>query len=61
MAEVKEIRCPVCGFKEVSKPYYSRQAIALSFLLLGFPLPFLTKKYHCFDCGADFKKKNVKE
>lgn len=51
------IYCPNCGSEEVSKPRLSQVAFAISFLLLGFPLPFMSKKYHCFDCGHDFKKR----
>jgi len=51
------IKCPNCGSDEVSKPKLSGQAFAISVLLLGFPLPFISKTYHCFDCGQDFKKK----
>ncbi|MFZ6052037.1 hypothetical protein [Halocola ammonii] len=47
--------CPNCGSDNVSKPSYSRKAFAISFLLLGFPLPFLSKERHCFECGLDFK------
>ena len=53
-------KCPHCNSYEVTKPAYSNQAIALSILLIGIPLPFISKTYHCFDCGKDFKKKNAK-
>jgi DNA-directed RNA polymerase subunit RPC12/RpoP len=51
-----EIKCPSCGSDDVSKPRLSRAAFAISVLFLGFPLPFMGKKYHCFDCGLDFEK-----
>ena len=51
-----EIRCPICGSTEVSKPRTSTRALAISCLLLGFPLLFIDKYRHCFDCGHDFKK-----
>jgi DNA-directed RNA polymerase subunit RPC12/RpoP len=50
---VKE-ECPFCGSEEVSKPKPSRKAFAWSFLLLGFPLLFLKKTQHCFDCQKEF-------
>jgi len=53
------VRCPKCNSDEVSKPRWSASAIAISILLLGIPLPFLGKVYHCFDCGHDFKKKDI--
>lgn len=50
--------CPTCNSsEEVSKPQFSGRAFAISFLLLGFPIPFLSRTYHCFNCGIDFKKK----
>jgi uncharacterized Zn finger protein len=52
----QNINCPNCGSDEVSKLKLSGQAFAISVLLLGFPLPFVSKTYHCFDCGHDFKK-----
>lgn len=50
------IRCPRCGSDEVSKPKLSQAAFAIGVLLLGFPLPFMSKTCHCFNCGHDFKK-----
>jgi len=59
--EVNEIKCPRCGSNEIAKPRLSAQAFAISVLMLGFPFPFLKTKYHCFDCGLDFRKqKKVK-
>ena len=55
-----KMKCHNCGSYEVTKPTYSNQAIALSILLIGIPLPFISKTYHCFDCGQDFKKKKAK-
>jgi hypothetical protein len=52
------IKCPICGSSEVSKPRLSPQAFAISVLLFGFPLPFMSKTVHCFDCGQDFKMNN---
>lgn len=57
MTVAKEIKCPHCGSDEVSKPRFSVRVFAISFLLLGFPLPFMSKLCHCFDCGKDFKLK----
>ena len=59
MTENKEIKCPSCGSEEISKPRLSGQAFAISVLLLGFPIPFMSKTYHCFNCGLDFKLKKV--
>ena len=49
------IFCTHCKSENVAKPRYSIKAFAISVLLLGFPLPFLSKKAHCFDCGHEFK------
>ena len=54
--DVKLIQtCPHCGSNDVSKPQYSRRMMAISFLLLGFPIPWMSKTIHCFECGEDFK------
>jgi len=57
-----QLRCPNCGSLEVTKPKFSKRAMAISILLIGFPLPFINKECHCFDCGNDFKwkKKNMR-
>jgi DNA-directed RNA polymerase subunit RPC12/RpoP len=59
MGNKAAIKCPSCGSEEISKPRLSGLAFAISYLLLAFPLPFLSRKYHCFDCGLDFKKKRL--
>ena len=53
------IACPYCNSKEVSKPNYSLKSFAISVLLLGFPLFFIKRVYHCFDCLADFTKYDI--
>ena len=50
-----EIKCPSCDSDDVSKPRLSGLAFVISVLLLGFPIPFYSKKSHCFNCGLDFK------
>ncbi len=50
-----ELICPNCSSDNVSKPRYSMAAMAIAILLVGFPIPFLSKTYHCFDCGLNFK------
>ncbi len=50
--------CPSCGSSETAvqrRP--AGWAFGISVLLLGFPIPFLSKSYHCFNCGIDFKEK----
>jgi transcription elongation factor Elf1 len=53
----ENLNCPNCGSNELSKPKWSRQALAITILLIGFPLPFMSKEVHCFDCGLNFKLK----
>ncbi len=57
MSKEKNIKCPKCGSSEISKPRLSGKAFAFSILLLGFPIPFTSRSYHCFDCGLDFRLK----
>jgi DNA-directed RNA polymerase subunit RPC12/RpoP len=52
-----ELKCPHCGSSEISKPRFSASVFAISILLLGVPLSWMSKTIHCFDCGQDFKKK----
>lgn len=52
----KRLECPNCGSLDVSRPKPTRGSMAIAILLLGFPLPFLVKKSHCFDCEKDFKR-----
>lgn len=49
------ITCPNCGSEEVSKPKFSKRAFVIAYVLYWWPLLFLSKECHCFDCGADFK------
>jgi len=55
MKEEKKVICPNCGSAEVSRQKSLGLTFTISFLLLGFPVPAWRKKYHCFNCGADFK------
>jgi predicted RNA-binding Zn-ribbon protein involved in translation (DUF1610 family) len=57
MTAAENIKCPSCGSEDISRPVSSLRTIAITILLLGFPLPFIGKKYHCFNCGFDFNRK----
>ncbi len=48
-----EFICPKCKSIEVSKPRYTLKQMAVILLLLGFPLPFVSKEAHCFGCGME--------
>ena len=60
MNSTKKIKCPFCGFENNSKPKYSREAMVIGILLIGIPLPFIVKKYFCFNCSKSFTKKELK-
>jgi predicted RNA-binding Zn-ribbon protein involved in translation (DUF1610 family) len=56
-SDVQIMTCPSCGSAEVVKCKTAGYVFVFSFLLLGFPIPFLKKTYHCFECGIEFKKR----
>ncbi|MFD2514432.1 DUF2007 domain-containing protein [Pontibacter locisalis] len=51
------VRCPNCGSDNIAEEKYNKTIFSLSYLLLGFPLPFLSRKYSCYDCGYRWKSK----
>jgi len=55
-SSANEIKCPHCGSSDINRDRRpSVFIIIISFLLVGLPLLFVgKKKYHCFNCGADF-------
>lgn len=55
MKSLKKPLCPKCGSSELSLARHSPKAFAISFLLLGFPLPFTKKTFLCYDCRHTFK------
>lgn len=55
----KDVVCPFCHSDEVLREKFSLPVFAISVLLLGIPIPFMSRKYHCFDCGRDFKRNQV--
>ncbi len=53
------ISCPHCNSENVSETVRPNWVFAISIFLLGFPLIFIRKRYHCFNCGNEFyRKKN---
>jgi len=54
MEEQGAVQCPNCGSTEVRQEKISPMMFAVSVILLGFPLPFFRRRYHCFDCDHDF-------
>ncbi|WP_242926978.1 putative signal transducing protein [Pontibacter vulgaris] len=49
--------CPNCGSEHVAEEKYSKTVFSLSYLLLGFPIPFLNRQYKCYDCGFVWQHK----
>ena len=49
--------CPNCGSDNLSEEKYNKTAFSISFLLLGFPLPFMSRKFICYNCGHRWKAK----
>ena len=49
--------CPRCGSMEVFYEKFSRPLIFLSILLLGIPMPFLSRRWSCRSCELEWKMK----
>ncbi|MDX5482766.1 MAG: DUF2007 domain-containing protein [Hymenobacteraceae bacterium] len=49
--------CPNCSSDHVGEEKYNKTVFSISYLLLGFPVPFLSRKYTCYDCGYRWKDK----
>ena len=60
--QVKDgVKCPNCGSFEVHQDKTPSSFKIISVILLGIPLIFPgRKKYHCFNCGANFVPEKVK-
>jgi DNA-directed RNA polymerase subunit RPC12/RpoP len=58
--------CPYCGSDEIvkRKEIAGKSSILASMLLLSIvgsiPFLFYRRKYHCMDCGQDFKKNKIR-
>jgi len=53
-----KMACPNCFSQNTYKEDLSKKSI-LSYLLLGFPIPIRSNKFHCFECGYQWKKKKT--
>lgn len=49
--------CPNCGSDNVAEEKYNKTVFGLSYLLLGFPVPFMSRKYTCYNCRHTWKEK----
>jgi DNA-directed RNA polymerase subunit M/transcription elongation factor TFIIS len=47
--------CPCCGSNDVCRERLKTRLIFLSILLLGIPLPFLSRKMVCETCGHKWR------
>lgn len=53
--EDEEPHCPNCNSSLINYQKYAKRGLFASWLLLGFPLPFLKKKWICEDCDYEWK------
>ncbi len=49
--------CPKCNSLNVCYEKFSRRFAFASWILLGFPLPFIKRKWKCSECGYEWKAK----
>jgi len=56
-----KIKCPICNSEDVYREKYSREVFAISYLILGIPIPFKSRKCYCFNCQSEFKKSRNSE
>jgi DNA-directed RNA polymerase subunit M/transcription elongation factor TFIIS len=54
-SEPDAIHCPQCGSTDVEFEKYRRRFAFASWLLLGFPIPFLKRAWKCKKCGHQWK------
>lgn len=52
-----QTHCPRCDSIEVFYEKFSRPLVFLSILLLGIPLPFLSRRWTCRNCDLTWKMK----
>lgn len=50
-------KCPYCERENVTKKNMAGYVFIISIMLLGFPFPFLRKRYYCYDCSREWKIK----
>lgn len=48
--EEDAVHCPRCSSKNTRYQKYAKRLVFASWLLLGFPLPFMRRKWVCEDC-----------
>ncbi|QEG21506.1 putative signal transducing protein [Mariniblastus fucicola] len=55
----REDCCPACGSGDTHRERLHRKLIFLSILLLGVPLPFVSRKIACSSCGHRWNGKQT--
>jgi hypothetical protein len=53
--DAEAVLCPRCGSAEVQYEKFSRPMVFLSILLLGIPVPFLSRQWTCASCELRWK------
>jgi len=51
-------KCPKCGSADIKYELFSLPYVFLSWLLLGFTLPFMKRKWRCSACGYQWKNQS---
>jgi hypothetical protein len=49
------VGCPACRCADISYEPFSRRLVFLSILLLGIPLPLMSRTWRCDRCGHEWK------
>lgn len=53
------IYCPKCDSDEIYFEKFDKKPVFMSWLLLGIPIPFIKRKLKCYNCGYQWKNKNI--
>lgn len=62
-AKLKRIVCPTCNSENICFGFaidFKWDIIYFIFSFLISPLPLIRKKFHCFECGKDFARNQIK-
>lgn len=54
--EDSELKCPNCNSGNVTKIKLNRVRSIVALMVIGLPIPFLARKYQCYECHSEFKK-----
>jgi len=48
-------KCPKCGSTDIKYERFSQSLVFISWLAIGFPLPFFKRKWKCNSCGYQWQ------